>query len=279
MKSCIPTLETLCAKVVADHIDSVEDLTFVPDEQVSKIALFLSDNDLLSLSTLRVLFSVSAVRQGSRCSEDMYCGIGSRCINKRDVPPDVAFPHRKRFFTWFTEQIMLRGDMELGTEMTHEEIDTFACHSELNELVVKSCPIHSVPILNQFPTLTRLDLSHSKMGIKGAEVLRDALEGSAAQLQDLMLEDCWLSCLGTKYIADLFAHLPCLSSLNLQWNDIGENGCQSLATAIQQHSCECFHSLDLTHNFGGRTMSKCILVIKKLLAEQKKDRPLQIKYI
>ena len=143
------------------------------------------------------------VRLAHRDTDTATCSVTYNMLSittckKRDAPSDVEFPRRKRPFAWYTEQSMLRGcETNFGTEITGGEITTFACHSELDELVVRSCPIHSIPILSQLPALTRLDLSHSKMGVKEAEV-------------------------GTKYVADLFAHLPCLSSLNLQWNDIGE---------------------------------------------------------
>ncbi|XP_066475780.1 NACHT, LRR and PYD domains-containing protein 12-like [Tiliqua scincoides] len=102
---------------------------------------------------------------------------------------------------------------------------TAGCCKELSQVLITN------------HTLVNLDLSENKLGNSGTEQLCEALRHPACQLQNLNLENCYISAASCGYLSSVFSTNQNLMALHLSKNKLRDSGLKLLCKGLKHPDC------------------------------------------
>jgi Ran GTPase-activating protein (RanGAP) involved in mRNA processing and transport len=168
-------------------------------------------------------------------------------IDKMYLPVDV-----RRSCAFWNDSHNCNTENKLDFMMKRLKIMTSL--NNITTLVLKCCNIQIIlhqfiEVLEQCPTLKKLNLKRNNINAEGAAMIVKALEQCHnIELTYLDLSINKIGDTGTARVAELFKQCPKLSHLDLSLNKISDKGIESISSAIRQCHNLALINLYVTHN-------------------------------
>jgi len=124
------------------------------------------------------------------------------------------------------------GLVKLPSDVDIKQLFTVATCIDYQHLDLRAVHFAGLDLVGDMPALTHLNLNHNTLGDAGVELLLGGLVAAGSNIQHLSICANNIGDFGAGTIAVNLAHLPRLSSIELQDNFIQENGSIALAEAI-----------------------------------------------